>query len=44
MVEDAPITLLIVDGLASGAAGCNDYTSDVQVDGTNIAFGTPRRR
>lgn len=40
-VPDTVVTLRIVDATASGAAGCNRYTSDVQVSGTAITFGAP---
>ena len=38
--EDARVDLLLDDGQASGASGCNRYMGSFQTDGSAISFGT----
>lgn len=38
-LADAPITLTVADGRASGTSACNTYGADLTVDGSTVAVG-----
>lgn len=39
LVADAPVTLTVVDGRATGTSACNTYGAALSVDGSSVVVG-----